>query len=264
MTGEGEALDLPLKGRSVLIPRGKEQAKSFSALIEGYGGIPVEIPLIAFKPVQVTEEILSIIAHLHTYDWIIFTSNVAVETFLSYLNDSQKSSLPKIAAIGKKTEACLQAAGLHADFVPTEYVAEAFVEQFLPIAEAGMKVLIPKGNLARNIIYTALTEKGAHVDEVIMYETFFPHESVKKLREKFSAGKIDILTFTSPSTIDHFMRVMKENQLFHKLNDCIIGCIGPITRDRINSYGIQVHCEAKTYTVDDMLVSIIEYLQEQK
>ncbi|WNS74482.1 uroporphyrinogen-III synthase [Bacillus sp. DTU_2020_1000418_1_SI_GHA_SEK_038] len=258
MTGGGEGN--PLKGMSVLVPRGKEHAKTFSNLIKGYGGIPVEIPLIAFKPVNVSEEIIKIINQLHTYDWIIFTSNVTVETFLSFIDSPEKMKLPKIAAIGKRTEACLLKAGIEVDFIPNEYVAEGFVKDFLPIVKAGMNILIPKGNLARNIIYTSLTEKGANVDEVIMYETFFPDESRTKLIEVFSKGKIDILAFTSPSTVDHFMRVMKENQLFHRLENSIISTIGPITKDRIKSYGLDVHCEPAIYTSDHMLESIIEYV----
>ncbi|MEH7522364.1 uroporphyrinogen-III synthase, partial [Bacillus sp. JJ1503] len=238
MTGGGEGIALPLKGMSVLVPRGKEQAKTFSSLVKGYGGIPVEIPLIAFKPVDISDEIMKILHQLHTYDWIVFTSNVTVETFLSFIDSPEKMKLPKIAAIGKKTEACLLHAGIKVDFIPREYVAEGFVKDFLPLVKAGMNILIPKGKLARNIIYTALTEKGANVDEIIMYDTFFPDESRVKIVEAFSDGIIDILAFTSPSTVDHFMRVMKESQLFHRLENSIISCIGPITKDRIISYGL--------------------------
>lgn len=252
----------PLTGMSVLVPRGKGQAKAFSNMINGYGGIPIEIPLIAFKAVDHSSEITSIINVLHKYDWIIFTSNITVENFLSLIDSSQKENLPKIAAIGKKTEACLQEAGIHVDFIPTEFVAEGFIEDFLPIVQSGMKILIPKGNLARNIIYSALTEKGAIVDEVIIYETYFPDESRKKIIEVYSESTIDVLTFTSPSTVDHFMKVLIENNLFDKLKNSVIGCIGPITKDRIKSYGLEVHCEPKIYTVDHMLESVIEYLQK--
>ncbi len=265
MTGGGEGVGaLPLKGMSVLVPRGKEQAKTFSNLIKGYGGIPVEIPLIAFKPVEITDEITKIIHQLHTYDWIIFTSNVTVETFLSFIDSPETMELPKIAAIGNKTEACLLNAGIKVDFIPREYVAEGFVKDFLPHVKAGMNILIPKGKLARNIIYTALTEKGANVDEIIMYDTFFPDESRTKLAKVYSEGIIDILAFTSPSTVDHFMRVMKEDELFHRLENSIISCIGPITKDRIISYGLNVHCEPAIYTTDHMLESIIEYINMKK
>ncbi|QED48815.1 uroporphyrinogen-III synthase [Cytobacillus dafuensis] len=251
---------LPLQGKTVLVPRGKEQAKSFSDLVNSYGGIPVEIPLIAFKPLKETKEIVERLNQLHLYDWIIFTSDITVETFLEFSDHIRKSKLPRIAAIGRKTAGCLTQAGFNVDFIPNEYVAEGFVKEFLSLIEPGIKILIPKGNLARDYICTTLTEKGAFVDEIIIYETFFPEESREQLIERISANNLDILPFTSPSTVDHFMKVIRENNLVQKLDECIISCIGPVTKARIESYGFKIHCEPRIYTVDHMIKSIIEYL----
>lgn len=252
---------LPLNGKTVLVPRGKAQAKSFSNLIEGYGGIPVEIPLIAFKPVEATDELQIILKRLQTYDWLILTSNVAVETFFSFINLAEEKKLPKIAVIGKRTESCIMKLGLEVAFTPQEYVAEGFVEEFLPYIEPGMKVLIPKGNLARDYICTSLSTKGAIVDEVVIYQTYFPEESKQNLKEKLATKSIDILTFTSPSTVDHLMEVVKENNLYPLLEDCMIGCIGPITVERAKHYDLKVHSTPEVYTVHHMLKSIIAYMQ---
>lgn len=255
------APSLPLKGKNVLVPRGTEQSTSFSDLIISYGGSPVEIPLIAFQPVQASEELFAIINELHTYDWIIFTSNVTVETFLSFIDLTEQKRLPKIATIGKRTESCLKNAGLQVDFTPKEYVAESFVQEFLPFVQPGMKILIPKGNLARNYISTALTAKGALVDELIIYSTYFPEESRQLLKEKLAAKSIDILTFTSPSTVDHLMDVVSEYKLHQHIEDCIIGSIGPITTKRVEHYGLKVHSAPNVYTVHHMLKTINAYLE---
>ena len=252
---------LPLSGKTVLVPRGKGQAKSFSDLIESYGGNPVEIPLIAFKPVESTDEIQMLIKRLHTYDWLILTSNVAVETFFSFIKLTEETRLPKIAVIGKKTESCIKKLGLEVAFTPKEYVAEGFVEEFLPYIEPGMKVLIPKGNLARDYICTSLSANGAIVDEVVIYQTFFPEESKQLLKEMLANKSINILTFTSPSTVDHFMDVVKEYNLHHSLEDCVIGCIGPITVERAKYYELKVHSAPEVYTVHHMLKSIISYIE---
>lgn len=262
MTGRGPGL--PLSGKTVLVPRGKDHAKGFSERIINYGGIPVEVPLIAFKPVAKNEHVQNMINELPLFDWIVFTSNVTVDTFLTFIKGTKPKKMPRIAAIGKKTAAVIKAAGFEVDFIPTEFVAEGFVKDFLPLVKKGMKILIPKGNLARNIIYTALTEIGAIVEEVIVYETYLPDESRKELVDYFSHRSLDILTFTSPSTIDHFMTVIHDHHFYEKLEACIICCIGPITKERIQSYGLQVHCEPKIYTVDHMLESMIDYLTSKK
>ncbi|MBP2240611.1 uroporphyrinogen-III synthase [Cytobacillus eiseniae] len=253
----------PLKGKNVLVPRSRGQAKSFSELIKGYGGNPIEIPLIAFKPVHPSEEILAVIHQLHTYDWLIFTSSITVELFLSFVSPLERGKLPRIAAIGTKTASFIEAQGLRVDFVPEKYVAEEFVEDFLPHVKKGMKILIPKGSLARNYIATAFTAHGAIVDEIVIYETYFPEESKKLIVEELSRDKLHILTFTSPSTIDHLMSVVKEYNLYRHLEGCIIGCIGPVTKARIESYGLPVHSAPDVFTVNHMIKSIINYLENE-
>ncbi len=248
-----------LQNKTVMIPRGKAHAKSFSELVASNGGIPVEIPLIAFQPVAASEKLLKTLANLHTYDWIIFTSNVTVETFYSFLKKGQ-ALLPKIAVIGEKTKEVLVDMGETVDFVPEEYVAEGFIDEFLPHVNQGERILIPKGNLARDYISAALKEKGAIVDEIIIYETFMPDESRGKLVKMLSEESLDILTFTSPSTIDHFMKIVEENQLRDKLERCIVACIGPVSKRKAEQRGLKVHAMPEKYTVEEMLKSVANFI----
>ncbi|ULT55850.1 uroporphyrinogen-III synthase [Neobacillus drentensis] len=249
-----------LLDKTVLVPRGKNQAKSFSRLVERYGGIPVEIPLLAFRPIEKNQRLEDCLEALHTYDWIIFTSNVTVETFFSFC-DRDAAELPKTAVIGKKTAEVLQERGIHPAFVPSAYVAEVFVEEFLPHVDAHTKVLLPKGNLAREYIATSLTTAGAQVDEVVIYETYMPEESRLKLAQMLAKNELNILLFTSPSTVDHLMEVVKEYGLEEQLKKCIIGCIGPVSEKKLLEYGLTVHASPDHYTVKDMIESTIAYLE---
>jgi len=253
----------PLLDKKVLVPRGKDQAKSFSELVERYGGIPIEIPLIAFRPIEKNQRLQDCLKALDTYDWIIFTSNVTVETFFSFYNGVD-TTFPKIAVIGKKTAELLKDKGLRAEFVPSAYVAEVFVAEFLPYINSSSRVLLPKGNLAREYIANALTEIGAVVDEVVIYETYMPEESRVKLARMLGGNQLDILTFTSPSTVDHLMDVVKENGLDEQLQNCVIGCIGPVTEKKLLGYGLVVHASPEEYTVKEMIKSTIAYLENEE
>lgn len=254
---------LPMKDKKVLVPRGKKEAKSFSRLLESFGGIPVEIPLIAFKPVEKVPALTNLLDTLDTYNWIIFTSKVTVETLCALLGPDQLSRLPKIAVIGKKTEEALEAKGLSAEFLPSKFVAETFIEEFLPTIQKGIKVFLPKGNLARDYIAEALRQAGAIVAEAIIYETYLPEESRKKLAEMIAGNQLDILLFTSSSTVDHFMKVIREYHLENRLEACLIGCIGPVTEEKLKSYGLTVHASPKVYTVEEMIYSMIRYLEKE-
>ncbi len=253
----------PLQNKRVMIPRGAKQAKAFSDLVERLGGIPAEIPLIAFRPIPVSEALSNRLKDVHKYDWIVFTSNVTVETFFSfYEKDGQ--SFPKIAVIGSKTREALEQQHYQASFTPNAYVAERFVEEFLPHLRAGMRVLIPKGNLAREYISTTLKKHGVIVDELIIYETYMPGTSRSKLAQTLREGKLDILAFTSPSTIDHFMETVRDYHLEARIQDCIIACIGPVSKRKAEAYGLTVHACPVTYTVEDMMNSVIEYLRNEE
>jgi uroporphyrinogen-III synthase len=253
--------NLPLMGKRVLVPRGKTEAKSFSTLVEKYGGVPMEIPLIAFQPIQPSKSLQEKLDLLYTYNWIIFTSNVTVETFLTFYKN-QKMPMPKIAVIGVRTAAILEKKGFKVDFVPDEYVAEGFVREFLPLIQVGMKILIPKGNLARDYIAESLRSAGVFVDEMIVYKTYLPEDSKQKLLTSLVENQLDILTFTSPSTVDHFMEVINENHLEKKLEKCLIACIGPVTKDKIESVGLKVDVSPDKYTVEHMLKGIVVHIQK--
>ncbi|NYE07799.1 uroporphyrinogen-III synthase [Bacillus niacini] len=253
---------LGLKDKKVLVPRGAGQAKSFSQLVEKYGGISIEIPLIAFRPIELTAQLQTAMNEINTYDWIVFTSNVTVETFFSFYKNADQKSFPKIAVIGRKTEEVLQERGYKAEFVPTAYVTEVFTEEFLPIVPSGSKVLIPKGNLAREYISASLSNHGVHVDEIVIYETYMPNESRKKLANMLSNDELDILMFTSPSTVNHFMGVVKEYNLESHIHRCVISCIGPVTEKRLLAYGLPVHVSPEEYTVKDMIKGTIQFLEK--
>lgn len=252
---------LPLSNKKVLVPRGAGQAKSFSRLIEKHGGIPVEIPLISFRPVRMDETQRQMLAKVETYDWIVFTSNVTVETFLSFYGDGKPPRLPKIAVIGERTGLFLKERGYESDFIPSKYVAEVFAEEFIAHINEGSRVLIPKGNLAREHIAKELRKHGSIVDEMVVYETYLPEESKRKLNTMLSKRELDILMFTSPSTVDHFIEATGKERLKELAGRCIVGCIGPVTEKRLTSLGIAVQASPDQYTVEHMVNSTIEYLE---
>ncbi|MGG7619714.1 uroporphyrinogen-III synthase [Bacillus coreaensis] len=256
--------DYSLNGMKVLVPRGKKHAKPFSDLVKKYGGIPVEIPLISFRPVASDNLAIFLRKKLHKYDWIIFTSNVTVETFFSFDINPTVLEHIQIAAIGEKTEEALVRKGVTVAFKPKEYVAEAFVEEFSPRINARTNVLIPKGNLARELISTTLEKKGAHVDELVIYETFFPDSSRDALVKALTEKKIDIISFTSPSTVDHFMAVVKEMNILSTIDHCLFMCIGPITFQRANALGLRVDAMPDTYTIDHMLQSMMKIIRKRE
>ncbi|MCA1056338.1 uroporphyrinogen-III synthase [Rossellomorea aquimaris] len=258
--------DRPLKHLKVLITRGKEGAKDLSSLIEGYGGIPVVIPLLGFKTTNDSDEPLYI-KSIHNYEWVIFTSKNGVAFFLEKLKNHSinPASLPaKFAAVGTKTRSYCEKFGLSVSYVPEEFTGDELATRFITDMKPSGNVLVPKGNLARNVIATGLTDAGIECDEWIVYETFLPAESEEKLKRMIDEEGVDILTFTSSSTVHHFMKVIEQHSLQEKVEYLPAACIGPLTKKTAEQYGLHVKMCPNTYTVDEMVSSIIQYASMKK
>lgn len=251
-----------LEQKRILIPREQGQAKKYRDFLTSFNFIPIEIPLLAFRAKTLTNEETKLLAQIETYNWIVFTSHVTVETFFQLVEVDRLKNKVKIAAIGSKTAEIVEGFGLKVDFVPDLFVAEKFVEQFAPKVNAGEKVFIPKGNLAREIIRTTLEEKNVLVTEIVLYETYFPENFSVLLRDAILENKIDIALFTSPSTVNHFMSVVNQYGLHEEIKRLIIVSIGPITTQKIVEFGLTCHVEPDIFTVDNAIYALKDFLNQ--
>ncbi|GLV62511.1 uroporphyrinogen-III synthase [Bacillus mycoides] len=247
-----------LAGKTVLITRAQHQVKQMSVAVKERSGIPLEIPLLRMEGMS-HREIQHIAGQLHSYDWVIFTSKNGVAFFL----DSLRKKLPgpiKIAAVGVKTKLELEKRGYQVDFVPTAFVAEVFAEEFVKKLSGNECILFPKGNLARDVIPVKLREMGVSLEELIVYGT---KENVMKKQELIVAleeGKVDIITFTSPSTVTSFVRLLEGTNWREWTKKCTIACIGPITEKEASLYFSHV-IVPKEYTVEALLQCICESIK---
>ncbi|MBE7125730.1 uroporphyrinogen-III synthase [Bacillus mycoides] len=247
-----------LAGKTVLITRAQHQAKQMSVAVKERSGIPLEIPLLRMEGTS-HRQIQHIGGQLHSYDWVIFTSKNGVAFFL----DSLRKKLPgpiKIAAVGVKTKLELEKRGYQVEFVPTAFVAETFAEEFLKELSGNERILFPKGNLARDVIPVKLREFGVFLDELIVYGTKVNVEKKQELITALKLGEVNIITFTSPSTVDSFVRLLEGTNWREWTKKCTIACIGPITEKEANLYFPHV-IVPKEYTVEALLQCICESIK---
>ncbi|KON91193.1 uroporphyrinogen-III synthase [Rossellomorea marisflavi] len=254
----------PLDGVKVLITRGQSGASETASRIQAEGGIPVVVPLLKFEArIDPSEKEWG--GSLHTYDWILFTSKNGVHFFLEAM-DRMGVSLSTLgvrcAAVGEKTANYCEKRGIPIDFIPTEYTGDAFASEFIQAINGNAKVLVPKGNLARNVISEELNRSGMTCHEWIVYETVLPEESGDILKHVLERKEADIITFTSSSTVHHFMKVVKSHSLGHFIEGVPMACIGPITKETAEQYGLHVKISPKVYTVNEMVEAIKTYIQQ--
>ncbi|TKI87080.1 uroporphyrinogen-III synthase [Bacillus mycoides] len=247
-----------LAGKTVLITRAQHQAKQMSVAVKERSGIPLEIPLLRMEGTS-HRQIQHIAGQLHSYDWVIFTSKNGVAFFL----DGLETKIPltiKIAAVGVKTKLELEKRSYQVHFVPTSFVAETFAEEFLKELSGNERILFPKGNLARDVIPVKLREFGIFLDELIVYGTKVNVEKKQELITALKLGEVNIITFTSPSTVDSFVRLLEGTNWREWTKKCTIACIGPITEKEANLYFPHV-IVPKEYTVEALLQCICESIK---
>lgn len=257
--------DQPLLGKHVLVTRPRGQEDSFIDKIEAAGGIAHFVPLIAFRSFFDTRE-KERLQQLFTYDWIILTSKNGVDFFFQCLEKEgiDRTSLQaRFAAIGTKTAAVLKKYGFHAEYIPERFSADQFAEEINSGRFEAKKVLIPKGNLARTAIADALREKGMTADEWVVYETYFPEEEKRHLIDLLKTEKTDVLTFTSPSAIRHFMETTQEAGI-RELEHSVIACIGPVTKKEADHFGLRTQVCPDTYTSESLAEEIVRYFRKEE
>ena len=247
----------PLQGKRVLVTRAPSQVHSLSDKLRALGAEPVEFPTIRIAPVEDTGPLDRAIAHIESYDWVIFTSQNAIRPFWERLKaagkDVRSLASVRIGAIGPATAAGLETVGLRADFVPRQFVAEAIIAEIGDVA--GMRILLPRADMARKTLTIGLRDKGAFVDEVVAYHTVAAQPPPDLWRALLEEG-VDIATFTASSTVRGFVATLDGQNPDQVLRGAIVACIGPITARTAERLGLHVDIVAEKHTIDGLLEAI--------
>jgi uroporphyrinogen III methyltransferase/synthase len=252
----------PLIGKRILITRAREQSTDFSTLLKKLGAEGIEFPMIEIVPPLRWEELDHAIRQLKSYNWIIFTSANGVNFFWQRLREKRKDRLPsslKVCAIGPATADQLKEKKTSVDYVPKEFIAEAVLKGLARKAIKGKRILLARAKKARDILPKGLRKMGAEVDVMEVYRTIRPKGGSKKLKKLLTDGKIDVITFTSSSTVNHFAELLKKENLKELLRGMTIACIGPVTARTANEWGMKVQIQPKQYTIPGLTRAISHY-----
>lgn len=246
----------PLKDKKVLITREKKQAKLFAEKISQYGGNSVIVPLLNITCKERVED-LKAIQSLLKYKWVFFTSANGVHCFLQLVkkNHGHLNTLKniKLAAVGHKTEEALKSHGLTADFIPSIYNAEHMAKEFLMRFPNENPFLLVRGNRSRNVLPEAFSKNGAAFDMVEVYETVYNKAAAEYLNKALTEHHFDFITFTSPSTVDAFIKMQKETIAIEKSEETVCVCIGTTTEQRAKEAGFLRTISPEEFTIEGML-----------
>ena len=146
------------------------------------------------------------------------------------------------------------------DTVPEDYVAESLIKSIGKENVDGKTFLLPRATVAREILANTLRNMGASIDVVPAYQTIAPKQSDSSFLRRLDEGSIDVITFTSSSTVTNFLDRLGTKH-YDKLNGVTIACIGPITQKTAEDHGLKVSIVPDQYTIEGLISSIDDYFK---
>ena len=250
---------LPLFGKTVVITRPEEQSEAFMQGLLERGAEPFLFPVIETVPPEDWGPLDNAIQKLDGYDGLIFTSVNGVKFFMRRLKEKGKDVRElkglRLYAIGPKTEKAVNALGINVDVVPEDYVAESLLASMGKENIKGKKFLLPRAAVARETLPDQLRAQGATIDVAPAYQTIRPKTDTGELIRRIEEGSVHAVTFTSSSTVTHFMGLIGA-ELIPKLAKVTIACIGPVTAKTAEKAGLKVDIMAEEYTVDGLIEAL--------
>ena len=248
----------PLFGKRILVTRARAQASEFAGLLEANGAAVIQFPTIQIQPLAGVD-----IPPPDAYDWIIFTSVNAVDIFYERLRENGKDARAfggsRICAVGAKTVDALNRIGIHPDFVPSHARGSAIASEMEDVN--GKKILLPRAKIATADLPDGLREKGAHVNDVPIYDTLkVTGDDTRRddIEADLLNGRIDFVTFTSSSTVTNFLEMFPAHAPTALLANVKVAVIGPTTQQTALARDIRVDVVAKAASVENLVDAIIE------
>ncbi len=260
-----------LHGQRILITR---QLTEDYLILEDLGAELFVFPTIDFLPPEDFSDLDKAIEKIEQYHFIVFPSPRAVKFFFERFfvlgRDIRNLNGILICAIGRETSKSLRNYGINADIIPDEFNSEALLKRFkresacLSIGSqtSNVKILYPRSDIALKGFVEEIEKRGIKVDAPVTYRTVKPTEHGKRLVRFLKEGKITIATFTSPSSFNNLLDILKDDTR-QMLKEVIIAAIGKTTAKAVEEAGYKVSIIPERSTIKDMVEAIIKWAQQK-
>ena len=251
----------------VLVTRSAHQASALASHLQRLGATPIVVPSV--KLVSPSDEFSSLdaaLSELSAFQWLVFTSSNAVESFAGRAGGLPLPANLRLAAIGSMTAKTVAEAlkvPPASILLPPVAVAESLAMELRRHAYG--QVLLVRAEAARDLLPDTLRSAGLSVTIAHAYRNVVPQGSVALLQGVFAqpGTQPDALTFTSASTVQHTLELLASARLSLP-PDTVLASIGPITSAALKEAGLQADVEAPFATVQSLAEVTVSYLRERE
>lgn len=247
-----------LMSRRVVVTRPAAQSAELCGLLEAAGAVPILVPTIAIVAPSSFEALDRALRSDAGYDWLVFTSANGARSVLQRTAtlglDLGLSTNLRLAAVGPATRAVLSDAGLTVTAMPSDRRGDQIPECLGDLD--GLRILLPRSDLADDKLPSLLREGGAGVDTVVAYRTTTQALTPASL-EALDEG-VDAISFTSPSTIRGLVEGLGVARA-HVIEEAVVASVGPVTSAAARSLGVRVHVEASESSARGLVEALSTY-----
>ncbi len=204
------------------------------------------------------------LSHIERYDWVIFTSQEAIGRFflsLKRLYIDIRRMRAQIAVVGPQTAAALQDYGLFPTLMPRRQLSQEGLAQALSsYALLGTSILMPQGNLNRSYLQDYLTQHGALITPLTLYQNQAVPIS-PRIADMIERHMIDAIFYTASSSLEHLL--VQHPHLLESLQRIPAISIGPLTSRTLQHYGIPVTGQPDHPSLEAMISWLIDYYSKE-
>ncbi|MBI3823413.1 MAG: uroporphyrinogen-III C-methyltransferase [Planctomycetes bacterium] len=251
----------PLFGKRVLVTRPRHQAAELVHRLIDLGAVPFVLPSVEIREIADWAPVDRAIQSLRQTDWLVFTSANGVTAFLGRLEklglDLRALGNVRLAAIGPKTSAALQAFHLKPDLVPTRFQSEDLAAALLTQIQPGQRVLLARADRGRDVLRQQL-EAHCTVEQIAVYSQVDALEVDDEVMNALRRGEIEYITLTSSNIAKSLLaRLDATCRRRIEAREIKLVSISPVTSDTIRELGLPVTAEAKNATTEGVVEALI-------
>ena len=257
---------LPLFGQRIVVTRPAGEGVRSAAILEAMGAEVMLAPTVEVRPISDSGPLDAAIGRLEAFDWLVFTSPNGVRFFLDRLEelgrDLRALGRIRLAAIGPTTAEALAAYHLRADLVPESFRSEALAAE-LGDRAAGSRILLARADRGRTVLRDDL-ESRADVTQVAVYHNADAPALPDGLADRIAEGTVDWITLTSSAIATRLHGLLPEAARRRVGRDVRIASLSPVTSQTAAQLGWEVAVEAREYTWEGLVRSLVERVAAER
>lgn len=246
-------------------------------LVRRHGGEPYGVPAVREVPLDSAGQVSTFIDHLahSSIRVIVFYTGVGVTALLR--EAERLGRLPElltglytvtVVCRGPKPSAALKRYGVPRTLSAREpYTTEELLEAMKPLQLSDASIAVVHYGERNTLLAQALQERGAHLEELCLYEWLLPEDSapLQTLVQDIIAGRVDAVVFTSQIQARHLFLVAAEPTLSDELTQAlntrtIVASIGPTCTTVLQSFGVTPHVIPEHPKMGHLVKALVEYM----